>query len=105
MGFEKVLKIALIPSISLVVLSVLSIILTTHYWILADWKLPRWIVMSSEFPEKDRFPIDNVIVDYTDTNTQATIVSGCLNLAAGFMAICAWKKLKTRELDTDYLLV
>jgi hypothetical protein len=105
MGFEEVLKMAVIPAISLTVLSFLSIVLTTHYWILGDWTMGRWVPMPSEFPEKTKFPVDDVIVDYTESNTQATIISGCLNLAAGVMAICAWKKLKTNKMDTDYHLV
>jgi hypothetical protein len=102
MEFEKVLQIALIPSISLILLSLLSIVLTTHYWILADYTIPRWMALPSEFPEQNRFPIDDTIVYYTDATVQATIISGCLNLAAGVMAVWSWRKLRSRDLETEY---
>ena len=93
---------AVFPSISLLVLSFLSVILTTHYWILGDWIMGRWISVKSEFPEKNRFPIDEVIIDYTEPSTQATIISGCLNLTAGVVAVIAWRKLKNGSIDTAF---
>ncbi|KAF2690665.1 hypothetical protein K458DRAFT_412020 [Lentithecium fluviatile CBS 122367] len=102
MGFQTVLQLTLPLSAVLIALSTISIILTIHYWAVADFVVTRWIPMPSEFPEKNRFPIDDVIIDYSGTNTTATVISGFLNLAAGLMAIIAWKKLKGRQMDTDF---
>jgi hypothetical protein len=102
MGYDSVLKMAVIPSVSLVILSFLSIVLTTHYWILGDWIMGRYVPFKSDFPEKDQHPIDDVIIDYTEPCTQATIISGCLNLTAGVMAVVAWRKLKGGSIDTDF---
>lgn len=105
MDYQKVLKLSLFPAIVYIVLSFITIILTTHYWILGDWIMGRWIPVQSQFKEKTKFPIDDVIVDYTEPSTNATIVSGCLNMTAGVMAVIAFNKLKKGDMDTDFHMV
>ncbi|KAL1612294.1 hypothetical protein SLS60_000518 [Paraconiothyrium brasiliense] len=101
-GFQKLLTLSLIPAVVFALLSFISIILTTHYWILTDYFVGRWLKRKSQFPEKNKFPWDDVIVDYTEVSTNATIASGCLCLAAAINCIIAYSKLKPNTMDLDY---
>lgn len=100
--FEIVLKLALIPSILYLLLSVVAVALTTHYWILTDWVISRGVaVITDEFDDRtNKFATDATIVYFTDADTDATIVSGCLNLAAAVIAIIAWSTLRKPGMDT-----
>lgn len=100
--YQKILTLSLIPAVTFAFLSFLSIILTTHYWILTDYFVGRWLKRKSTFPEAKKFPWDDVIVDYTETSTNATITSGCLCLAAAINCIIAYFKLKPNTMDLDY---
>jgi hypothetical protein len=100
--FRKLLTLSLIPTIIFTLLSFISLVLTTHYWILTDYFVGRWWKRKSQFPEKNKFPWDDVIVDYTESSTNATIAAACLCLAAGVNAIVAYFKLKPNALDLDY---
>ncbi|KAF1960024.1 hypothetical protein CC80DRAFT_544487 [Byssothecium circinans] len=102
MEFAKAHQLSIIPAVILCILSVLSIILTATYWIIGDWIMGRWVQMPSSYPEKDRWPNDDVTVDYTEASTNAAIVSGCLNLTTAVVAIIAWRRLRNHELDTDF---
>ncbi|EUC31920.1 hypothetical protein COCCADRAFT_100038 [Bipolaris zeicola 26-R-13] len=99
--FDVILKLALVPSILYLLTSVVSVALTTHYWILTDWVVPRGVlVTTSDFDERARqFVTDATIVYFTDADTDATIVSGCLNLAAAVIAIIAWSTLRKPGMD------
>lgn len=90
----RLLNLSLVPSIFFILLSLVSIVLTSHYWILTDYFTGRWLVVLSTFPEKTKFAFDNVIVDYTESSTNATIISGCLCLTAAVNAIVAYFKLR-----------
>lgn len=102
MQYSKLLVLSLVPTVLFAILSFVSIILTTHYWILTDYFIGRWIKRRSTFPEKDKFPWDDVIVDFTEPSTNATIVSGCLCLTAAVNCIVAFFKLKANTMDLDY---
>lgn len=102
MHFEKAHKLSIIPAVLLCILSVISIILTSAYWILGDWVMGRYVPIPSTHAEKDKWPTNDVIVDYTEASTNATITSACLNLFAACVAIIAWKRLKNHELDSDF---
>ncbi|CAI6338346.1 unnamed protein product [Periconia digitata] len=102
MQFEKAHKLSIVPALILCILSFVSIVLTSVYWILGDWIMGRWVPIPSTHKDSDKWPINDVIVDYTDASTNATIVSGCLNLFAACVAMVAWGKLKNHELDTDF---
>lgn len=101
-GFQKLLKFSLVPTVLFAILSFLSIVLTTHYWILTDYFVGRWLKRRSTFPEKTKFTWDDVIVDYTEPSTNATIVSGCLCFAAAINCVVAYFKLKHNAMDLDY---
>lgn len=45
---------------------------------------------------------DDTIVDYTGSDTDMTIVSGCLCLGAAVMAFVAWSKLRRQDMDSDF---
>jgi ABC-type multidrug transport system fused ATPase/permease subunit len=100
--YENVLKFALIPSILYLLLSLVSVALTTHYWILTDWVISRGVrIVTSEFDDRtNQFVTDATIVYFTDTDTDTTIVSGCLNLAAAVIAVIAWSTLRKPGMDT-----
>jgi hypothetical protein len=102
MRFDSVLKFALVPSILYLLVSVVAVALTTHYWILTDWVIPRGVVVAtSEFDDRTKqFVTDDTIVYFTDADTDATIVSGCLNLAAAVIAIIAWSTLRKPGMDS-----
>lgn len=100
--FQKLLTLSLIPTAIFTLLSFISIVLTAHYWILTDYFVGRWLKRKSQFPEKTKFQWDDVIVDYTETSTNAIIAAGCLCLAAGVNCIVAYFKLKPNTMDLDY---
>lgn len=100
--YDHVLKFALVPSILYLLISLVAVALTTHYWILTDWVIPRGVnVVTSEWDDRvKQFVTDATIVYFTDADTDATIVSGCLNLAAAVIAIIAWSTLRKPGMDT-----
>jgi hypothetical protein len=100
--FQKLLTLSLIPTVVFTLLSFLSMVLTTHYWILTDYFVGRWLRRKSQFPEKNKFEWDDVIVDYTESSTNVTIAAACLCLAAGVNGIIAYSKLKPSTMDLDY---
>lgn len=100
--FDSILKFALIPSILYLLVSAVAVALTTHYWILTDWVIPRGVVVvTDEFDDRTKqYVTDDTIVYFTDGDTDATIVSGCLNLAAAVIAFIAWSTLRKPGMDT-----
>lgn len=101
MEFRTLLNLALAPSILFFLLSLISLALTTHYWIIGDWIVPRGVkVQTNEFNQRTQsFTIDETIVYFTENDTDATIVSGCLCLTAAVVAIIACVELKKPGLD------
>lgn len=83
MNFRNLLTLSLIPTVIFTLLSLLSILLTATYWIISDYFVGRWLKRPSQFPEKNKFQWDDVVVSYTETSTNAIITAGCLCLAAG----------------------
>lgn len=102
MDYQRILKLSPIPNIILLLLSLVSLMLTTHYWILTDYIMGRLILRPSTFPEKNRYPTDKVVVDFTESSTNATIVAGCLCLVAAINAIIGAGELRRHELDLEY---
>lgn len=106
MGYERVLNLSLIPTTLFFLLSLVSIVITAHYWIIGDWLMPRWIAVPTTFNQRtNSWNHDDMIVDYTEPSTNATIISGCLCLTAAVMAGIAWHKLRKRDMDSDFQLV
>lgn len=103
MGYEKLLRLALAPSILFFLLSLISVALTCHYWILGDWIVPRGVkVQTSTYNERLRqYEIDDTIVYFIDAVTDATIVSGCLNLTAAVLALIAASTLRKPDMDSQ----
>lgn len=102
--YDNILKFALVPSIIFLLLSVVSVALTTHYWILTDWVIPRGLkVVTSEFNDRlQQYVVDDTIVYFRESPTDATIVSGCLNLTAAVVALIAWSTLRKPDMDSQY---
>jgi len=102
--YDNILKFALVPSIVFLLLSVVSVALTTHYWILTDWVIPRGLkVVTSEFNDRlQQYVVDDTIVYFREAPTDATIVSGCLNLTAAVVALIAWSTLRKPDMDSQY---
>jgi hypothetical protein len=107
MGYRGILKAALPPSILLLILSLVSVALTTHYWITEDWVMSRNAqVPTQNFDERlQRYKVDDTIVWFTGTDTDATIVSGCLNLTAAVVALIAWSTLRKPGMDSQFAAV
>jgi hypothetical protein len=107
MQYEKPLRLALVPSIVFLLLSLVSVALTTHYWILGDWIVPRGVrVTTSDFQDRTQsFRTDYTIVWFIDRETDATIASGCLCLSAAVMALIAWSTLRKPGMDTQLAAV
>ncbi|KAF1926090.1 uncharacterized protein M421DRAFT_423092 [Didymella exigua CBS 183.55] len=101
MEFRKLLTLAIVPSILYFLVSLVSVALTTHYWIIGDWITPRGVnVQTSTFNERTQsYTIDETIVYFTDNDTDATIVSGCLCLTAAVLALIAWAQLRKPGMD------
>jgi hypothetical protein len=103
MQYETLLRLALVPSIVFFLLSLVSVILTTHYWLLGDWIITRWVkVITSEVDERTKKNlVDDVIVWYTEKDTNVTIASGCLCLTAAIIALIAWSTLRKPDMDSQ----
>ncbi|KAH8696836.1 hypothetical protein GQ44DRAFT_124085 [Phaeosphaeriaceae sp. PMI808] len=104
MRYENILKLALAPSISFLLLSFISVVLTTHYWIAGDWLIPRGVkITTKDLDQRTKtFSIDYTIVYFRDSETNVTIASGCLCLSAAVMALIAWSTLRKPGMDTQY---
>jgi hypothetical protein len=102
MRYDRVLRLALVPSIVFFLLSLVSVALTTHYWIIGDWIVPRFVkVTTNEFNDRlQQYVIDDTIVYFTETDTDVTIASGCLNLTAAIVALIAWSTLRKPGIDS-----
>lgn len=107
MRYETVLGLALVPSIVFFLLSLVSVVLTIHYWILGDWIVPRNVtVTTNEFDQRtQKYITDDTIVYFTEIDTNATIASGCLCLAAGVIALIAWSTLRKPGMDSQLAAV
>lgn len=107
MEYRALLTLALVPSILFFLLSLVSVALTTHYWIIGDWITPRGVkVQTSTFNDRTQsYTIDETIVYFTENDTDATIVSGCLCLTAGVVALIAWAQLRKPGMDTQFTTV
>jgi hypothetical protein len=106
MQYDKILKLALLPSILFFLLSLVSVALTVHYCIIGDWIVPRGIKVPTDFNERlNQWDTDETIVYFTGADTDATIVSGCLNLVAGIIALIAWSTLRKPDMDSIYAAV
>jgi hypothetical protein len=102
MEFRKLLTLAIVPSVLFFLLSLVSVALTTHYWIIGDWITPRGVkVQTNKFNDRTQsYTIDETIVYFTENDTDATIVSGCLCLTAAVVALIAWAQLRKPGMDT-----
>lgn len=102
MDFRKLLTLAIVPSVLFFLLSLVSVALTTHYWIIGDWITPRGVkVQTGAFNERTQsYTIDETIVYFTEKDTDATVVSGCLCLTAAVVALIAWVQLRKPDMDT-----
>jgi hypothetical protein len=96
MGYETLLRWTLAPTIGLFTFALIGVVLTTHYWILSDWFLARYLVYPGGL---------DVLIDYQPKSTDATIVSFCLGLFAGVVCFLAWYKLRRQNMDMDHNLV
>jgi hypothetical protein len=101
MGFRKLLNLAIVPVLLFFLLSFVSVALTTHYWIIGDWITPRGVkVQTNNFNTRTQsYTIDETIVYFTENDTDATIVSGCLCLTAAVVALVAWVQLRKPGMD------
>ncbi|KAF1922003.1 hypothetical protein BDU57DRAFT_584947 [Ampelomyces quisqualis] len=103
MHYEKTLRLALVPTIVFFLLSLVSVALTTHYWILGDWIVPRGVrVVTDDYNDRTQsYRTDFTIVYFIDKETDATIASGCLCLSASIFALIAWSTLRKPGMDTQ----
>jgi hypothetical protein len=104
MGYEWILRFTLVPAILLLLLSFVSVALTTHYWIIGDWVLTKGVnVRTNDFNERTQsYRIDETMVYFIQSVTDATIVSGCLCLTAAIVALVAWAQLRKPGMDSLY---
>lgn len=106
MQYDKILRLALVPTIVFFLLSLVSLALSTHYWILGDWILPKGVSVVTGFNEQTRTnTIDYTFVYCKDNETNATVASGCLCLSAAVMALIAWSTLRKPGMDTQFAAV
>jgi hypothetical protein len=107
MQYNKILRLALVPAIVFFVLSLVSVALTVHYWILGDWILPKGIqITTTDFIERTQsYRTDYTVVFYIDQETDATIAAGILCLAAAIMSLIAWSVLRKPGMDTQLAAV
>jgi 3-polyprenyl-4-hydroxybenzoate decarboxylase len=103
MRYDRVLRLALVPSMIFFLLSLVSVALTAHYWIIGDWIVPRAVkIVTNEFNDRmQQYVTDDTIVYFTEPDTDATIASGCLNLTAAIVALIAWSTLRKPGIDSQ----
>jgi hypothetical protein len=109
MASEKLLKFSIIPVISLFVFSLVSIILTTHYWILGEYIMGRLLNMPTvlgvptmfDEDDRERWAVDPVIVDYSMPVTDATITAGCLGLGAAVWTWAMWRNMRNHKFKSS----
>ncbi|KAL5113218.1 hypothetical protein ACEQ8H_008913 [Pleosporales sp. CAS-2024a] len=103
MHYDKLLRLALVPSIVFSLVALVSVALTTHYWILGDWIVPRAVhVATQNFNERTQtYQYDDIMVWFLEGETNATIASGCLCLGAAIMALIACRTLRKPGMDTQ----
>lgn len=100
MKHRKLLTLALAPSVLFFLLSLVSVALTTHYWILGDYFIPSGVAIPTDYDERtNRFTIDDTMVFFTETDTDATITSGCICLTAAIVSLIAVVELRKPGLD------
>ncbi|KAF2117927.1 hypothetical protein BDV96DRAFT_630406 [Lophiotrema nucula] len=99
MEFRTPLLISAFPSVLLFLLSLVSIILNAHYWILGDWIMGKWIRVA-DVATMTKF-ID-IVIEYVDTETNATIVALSLSFATGILGFIAWTQLRRSDYDNEY---
>jgi lysylphosphatidylglycerol synthetase-like protein (DUF2156 family) len=107
MRYQTILGLALVPTTLLFLLSLISVVLTMHYWILGDWFLPRGVqVTTGIFDDRSQsYPTDYTIVYFQDRETDATIASGVLSLSAAVVALIAWIVLRKSAMDAHIFTV
>lgn len=105
--YGAILRQSLVPSIVFLLVSLVSVALTTHYWIIGDWIVPRGVtVTTSTLDERTRrYITDETIVYFTSADADATVVSGCLNLTAAVIALIAWSTLRKPGMDSQFAAV
>lgn len=60
-------------------------------------------MQTSTFNDRTQsYTIDETIVYFTENDTDATVVSGCLCLTAGVVALIAWAQLRKPGMDTQF---
>ncbi|KAF1997508.1 hypothetical protein P154DRAFT_537049 [Amniculicola lignicola CBS 123094] len=96
-AFMSLLAFTLIPTISLLVLSILILILCVYSFILGDFIVKHGIEFKSS---KD--VTDYIFIEYITAPTDAVIVSSFLGMAAAAVAIVAYTQLKRQGMDMDY---
>jgi hypothetical protein len=102
MQYHKILRLALFPSILFLLLSLVSTILTVHYWILGDWFIPHGILVRTDFDQRTQsYDIDSTRLYFEDKVTDATIASGVLGLAASIVALVACSTLREPTMDSQ----
>ncbi|CAN9419887.1 unnamed protein product [Alternaria alternata] len=69
-----------------------------------NWVIPRGLkVVTSNFNDRlQQYETDDTIVYFKEASTDATIVSGCLNLTAAVVALIAWSTLRKPDMDSQY---
>jgi len=76
--------------------------MTVHYWILGDWFIPRDVSVKTDVDQRTQaFRTDSTVVYFQDKDTDATIASGVLGLAASIVALIAWSYLRDPALDSQ----
>ncbi|PSN61706.1 hypothetical protein BS50DRAFT_578225 [Corynespora cassiicola Philippines] len=101
MAYDRILKLTVIPAISLFIFSLVATVLTAHAWIITDWLSARWIPIMKIDDDGELWK-DDVVIEYTTPSTDSTIVSGTLGLAAGVVGWLAWAHLRAPGLDVAY---
>jgi hypothetical protein len=105
--YRPILDLAIYPSVVFLLLSFVSVVLTTHYWILGDWIVPRDITVTlSTINDRTKRPdTDDTIVYFTDRETNVTISSCVLCLSAAVAGIIAWSALRKPDMDSQFAAV
>ncbi|KAF2018263.1 hypothetical protein BU24DRAFT_167832 [Aaosphaeria arxii CBS 175.79] len=99
MGYERILSFTLVPTILLLVLSFVSTILTTTYWIFGDWVLPRYFLEGKDVPGKPE--LNESLIEYVTPATDATVATAAIGIFAGVVCVLGYTKLRKGNMDLE----
>ncbi|KAF2742551.1 hypothetical protein M011DRAFT_412477 [Sporormia fimetaria CBS 119925] len=105
MNHTTLLKWTLTPTILLAVICIVNLGLTTLYWIVGDWIVPRGVEVHDSIKPAEGLEalltVKVTIIEYLPPATDSTLVSAALGLFTAVVCGLAWYKLRRVDMDEE----